>query len=263
MTNHLTKTSDNQPSIRQACEFLSDYAVLLFGSGATCVRMEKNIYRMARSFGYTAEFSILPRHIHLTVQSPDEAFTSVIAQREYPISFERIASLSKLSWQLADNEIDYPCAVRCLSNISREHCMDPWFLLLLVSLANAAFCRLFGGDAVAMAMVFAATAAGFMLKQMLTERRWDFRIVIFTSALVSAVIASTDGLFGLGATPGIAVGTSVLYLVPGIPFINSFCDFLDRHYLCAFGRMMNAVVILCCLSLGLCAGMMLMNISMF
>ena len=70
-------------------------------------------------------------------------------------------------------------------------------------------------------------------------------------------------LFGLGSTPGIAIGSSVLYLVPGIPFLNSFSDLLNHHYICAFSRFMDAVVLTCCLSLGLCAGMAMMQVGMF
>lgn len=75
--------------------------------------------------------------------------------------------------------------------------------------------------------------------------------------------ACAGGITGLGLTPEIAVATSVLYLVPGIPFINSFCDLIDRHYICAYGRAMHAIVLVCCLSFGLCAGMALMHVPMF
>ena len=253
-----------RPSVKEVGDFLSEYAVTLFGSGATCIRMEKNLHRIARSQGMEVAFSILPRHIHLTVYGDDsETSTSVTAIRDIPISFAKIASLSKLSWQLADRHVDLSQAVRLMDRIKATPSTNPWLLLVLVSLANASFCRLFGGDFIAMALVFAATFAGFFVKQMLAEHHVDFRLTAMVCSFVSAVIASADALFSLGTTPEIAVGTSVLYLVPGIPFINSFCDMIDRHYLCSFGRMMNAVVISCCLSVGLCAGMMLMNLGMF
>jgi uncharacterized membrane protein YjjP (DUF1212 family) len=59
------------------------------------------------------------------------------------------------------------------------------------------------------------------------------------------------------------MATSVLYLVPGIPYINSVSDMLDGHYLCAFGRLMNAVILTCCLSAGLCGGLLLMGLKLF
>lgn len=136
-------------------------------------------------------------------------------------------------------------------------------LTALVAIANASFCRLFSGDIIAMCAVFIATFAGFGLKHFLTVHGVNVKLTVLVCAFVSSLITALSGLTGIGSTPEIAVATSVLYLVPGIPFINSFCDFFDGHYLCAFGRFMHALIILCCLSLGLCAGMWTMHLGMF
>lgn len=251
------------PGVRETCLFLSEYAVQLFGSGCTCIRLEKNMKRIAASLGMNVEFSVLPRHIHITVSKGDSDFTSVIGIRDLPISFSRITDLSRLSWQMADGKIDFLTARSVLPRICNCACVNPWLLLLLVSLANASFCRLFSGDPMAMATVFIATFIGFLVKQILVRRHMDIRLTVLFCSFLSAMIAAAGSLLGIGGRPEIAVATSVLYLVPGIPFINSFCDLLDRHYLCAFGRAMNAVMLLCCLSLGLCAGMAVMHMAMF
>lgn len=253
----------NPPDVRETCLFLAEYAVQLFGSGCTCIRLEKNMKRIAASLGMNVEFSILPRHIHITVTQGSADFTSVVGIRDMPISFSRITDLSRLSWQLADGKIDFYQARDVLPRVCNCLSVNPWMLTTLVSVANASFCRLFNGDAFAMAVVFVATFAGFMLRRLLAARHTDVRVTVFLCAFLSSLIASGASVAGIGDTPDIAVATSVLYLVPGIPFINSFCDLLDRHYLCAFGRAMNAVVLLCCLSLGLCAGMALLNLNMF
>lgn len=250
-------------SVREACEFLSEYAVVLFGSGATCIRLEKNMCRIAESFGMEVAFSVLPQHIHITLKRGEEVFTSVVTIRALPISFAKIASLSKLSWQISDRRIDFECAVATLNRIKHERVIKKWELILLVSLANAAFCRLFNGDIIAMSIVFIATLTGFIFKLEMARRHFDVRIIVFVCALVSSVIASLDGFFSLGTTPGIAIGTSVLYLIPGIPFINSFCDLIGKHYLCAFGRALNAAVLCLCLSAGLSLGLFLMHNGMF
>ncbi len=252
-------------STGEATEFLANYSGLLFGSGSTCVRLEKNVKRMAQSIGLMAEITILPRHIHLTIRragSP-EVLTSITSIRDVPINFNVITSLSRLSWALADREITFREGIERFGEIERMGGTAPGVVLLLVSLANASFCRLFEGDLTAMAIVFVATFAGFFLKQTMAIKHVDARIITAVCAFVSAVIASADNLFSLGASPMITLGTSVLYLIPGIPLINSFCDMIDRHYICAFGRLMNAVVTLCCLSFGLCLGMWLMNMGMF
>ena len=113
-------------------------------------------------------------------------------------------------------------------------------MLILTSLANASFCRLFGGDFVAMLIVFVSTMAGFRLKQIMLEHKHDVRLTFLCCSFVSAVLSAGGHIFNIGATPEIALGTSVLYLFPG-PF-------------------MDAVILTACLSLGLCAGMLIMGL---
>lgn len=253
------------PTAKDMCLFLADYAGWLFSSGATCIRLEKNVGRIAEVAGMTVELAIMPRHIHLTVNdaATGEIFTSIATIVERPISYDINTRLSRLSWDIADRKIGIVDGMRMFKEIVAMPGNNPTVTLLLASVANASFCRLFGGDIAAMAVVLVATMAGFYLKQQLSARKVDFRLTVVASSFVSAVLAAADGLFQLGATPDISIGTSVLYLVPGIPFINSFCDMIDRHYVCAMSRFMNASVITCCLSVGLFVGMMLMNVGMF
>jgi len=227
--------------------------------------MEKNVKRIADAYGKQAEITISPRHVHISILNQDksEFVTAISSSSPCATSFDMITRLSRLSWEIADDHIDLQSAWRKFRDISAEDRQNKWLVCILVSFANMAFCRLFGGDAIAMLTVFIATFAGFYLKQVMTKRKIDIRLTVVTCSFVSAVLASADSLFNLGTTPGIAIGTSVLYLVPGIVFINSFCDMLDGHYICAISRFFDATILTCCLSGGLCAGMMLMRTGMF
>lgn len=258
-------TPESAPTPRQLCTFLGAYASAMLGSGATCTRIEKNSARIAARSGLRAELFIMPRHVHVCVRRPGSEH---VAEELVPIApggvnFNINARLSRLSWDYADSGMTLPQASRLMHSLL--HCpgvANRW-LAPLVGLAGASFCRIFGGDAVAMAIVFFATALGVALKQLLLRRHWDTRVVFILCAFVSSLIGAADSLLGLGATPAVTVGTSILYLVPGIPFINSFSDMLAGHYICAFGRLMDAVVLTACLSLGLCAGMFVMHLGMF
>ena len=258
-------TSSHRPSAKEVCLFLSDYAVTLLACGATCIRLEKNINRMACAFGKRMEVTIMPRHIHMTVcgNNDDDIFTSIATVKSAPISFSLNTALSRLSWNVKDEGLSLAEAKRRFRKIASCDSENQWLTLLLASLANASFCGIFGGDLIAMAIVFIATAAGFNLKQVLAGRHVDARVIFFLCAFVSSIIGAADFLFPSGQTPAVAVGTSVLYLVPGIPFLNSFSDLLYRHYICAFSRFTDAVVLTGCLSLGLCLGMWAMKVGMF
>lgn len=255
----------NEPTLKEICIFLSEYAAWLLGSGATCIRMERNISRIAESWNCRAEMTILPRHIHLTVSHPDrtDSYTYIVATHEMPISFEVNTLLSRLSWETSDQKLSLEATKEKFKEIISTRMSNRWVVLLLASCANAAFCRLFSGDMEAVGIIFCTTLIGFFLKQELGKRKVDIRVIFFLCAFVSSLLASAAVVFHLGATPETAVGTSVLYLVPGIPFLNSFSDMLDRHYICAFGRFTHAVVLTCCLSMGLLCGMMTSGMSMF
>ena len=267
MATLMTMENDTQsPTLQAGSEFLSAYSERLFSSGSTCIRLEKNVGRIARAWGMDVDISILPHHLHITVHDAGrtDAVTTVTTIQPRAVSFATITCLSSLSWDIADGHVDFGEALsrfNALPDTVGE--IGPWQELLLVSVANASFCRLFGGDMIAMVIVFLATMAGYALKQTMLERGCDIRVTFIACSFISAVLASADSLFSLGTTPVIAVGTSVLYLVPGIPFLNSLSDMIDGHYICAFGRLMHALVLTACLSVGLLAGMIAMNINMF
>ena len=266
MITKILKASEcGNATARDLCVFLADYSARLLASGATCIRIDKNVKRIAQRYGMEADMTVMPRHIHLTVvdDCTCQIHTSIATVPETGISFDVNTRLSRLSWEIADGKVDFHTAVERYYEVLHDNIQNRWVVLALVALANASFCRLFGGDAVAMAIVGVATLVGFFIKQELAGRHTDVRLVFIICAFVSSVIASTDYVFAIGTTPQIAIGTSVLYLVPGIPFLNSFSDMLYRHYLCAFARFADAVIMTASLSIGLCAGMFIMKIGMF
>lgn len=265
------KTSDKSPAQTYCPDpeeltlFLSRYSARLIGAGATCIRLEKNVGRIARACGMQAELYITPRHVHISVwRKGSTAVRTSIAAVSHPcISFNLNTQLSRLSWEMADGKTDFKNAVKVFNRLLDSDRQNKWLVMVLVAFANASFCRLFGGDWAAMAVVWTATLAGYYLKLMLLARGWDARAMAIVCSFVSAVLGASDQLFSIGATPEVAMATSVLYLVPGIPFINSFSDMLYRHYLCALSRFLDAVIMTACLSIGLCAALLLMRMGMF
>lgn len=245
--------------------FLATYCASILSAGSTCARLEKNVARMANAFGVDVDVAVMPRHIHMTLvdRSGGAPVTRVIGVRPLNVSFRIVAGLSSLSSDVAAGKLDFAEAPRRYTSVMSEGGKIDTMVILGASAANASFCRLFGGDVVAMLVVALATLAGVTLKQTLLAMHCDVRVAFMLSAFVSAVIGCTCILFGIGATPTVALGTSVLYLVPGIPFLNSFSDMLDRHYICAFVRFTDAAVLTGCLSAGLCAAMWAMGVGMF
>ena len=53
------------------CEFLSSYAAAMLKSGGSTERCERTVRRIANTFGYTTEMTILPRSVLLTLIGND------------------------------------------------------------------------------------------------------------------------------------------------------------------------------------------------
>lgn len=262
MTTSLRTSKEEQKDV---CAFIADFASRLLGCGATCIRIEKNVKRIALSYGYETDVTVLPSHIEATVfdAQSGEQVSLVRPIAKSGINFALNTNLSRLSWEIADNHISLDDARQKYDEIISQRLTPSFEVLILTSFANASFCRLFGGDWMAMVVVFVATFIGFRIKQMMLGAHKDARLTFLVSAFVSASLSAACQLFHLGDTPDIAVGTSVLYLVPGVPYINVVSDMLDHHYLCAFSRFIDACILTACLSLGLCCGMFILNIEWF
>lgn len=244
-------------------DFLAGYTAWLWGCGATCSRIEKNVGRIAEVYGCRADLTIMPGHVTVALSSEATAASGIFTRRTPPcgINFSINAALSALSWNIRDKRISFSTAVGEFGRITSDRYTSGPRIALLTSLANAAFCRLFGGDAAAMAVVFAATLAGCFVKHTLLRLKADVRFVFMLCAFISSVLCAAVTLWSLTSTPQVAMATAVLYLIPGVPYLNAAGDLIGRHYLCAFTRCTDAVVLTAMLSAGLCAGLYLMNVD--
>ena len=137
-----------------------------------------------------------------------------------------------------------------------------YLVLVLVAIANASFCRLFQGDFSSMLIVFCATLIGFRIRQILFKRHWNHLAVFVICSFIASLIGSFGYLFDFGDTPQIAMGTSVLFLIPGVPMINSIMDIIDGHVLAGTSRFINASLLIISIAIGLSLTMLITNIKM-
>lgn len=247
-------------NLTDSINFLTGYAALLLSSGATTLRVEKNISRMAEFYNKKVSLMIMPRHVEIMLS--DGTHTKIrITEWHRGINFYAITALSRLSWRVVEENIDVETARHHLQEIKSNKRLPVWIVTLAAGLANTSFCRLFEGDYIAMLFVFLATVSGFYTKHKLVNTMGvDARIATIVVACISSVISCGASIYGLGDTPDVALATSVLYLVPGIPYINAFSDFIGGHYICALSWLVSALETTVCLGTGLVLGNYILNI---
>ena len=229
--------------LTEILDFIADYATYLLASGVHTSRVIRNSQRIGQSQGVDIQLSSFQKSTILTVRddATGEAVTRVVKIPALPISFERNSDLSALSWDALDDRLPLDEIRRRYGELIDKPRIDPIFVLVTVGLANASFCRLFGGDWTAAGIVFTATLVGF-------------------AAFMASLCASAALRFD--CTAETALATSVLYLVPGVPLINGVIDIVEGHILIGFSRLINALLLIICIAIGLSATLLMVKNSL-
>ena len=235
----------------------------MLGAGVHTSRVVRNSKRIGEALGTEVRIHTSQKTATLTVceKGGSTMSTRVLDIPGFPISFEWNADLSALSWAAYDNDMSLEAIQHKFDELISKPKINPWFVLFMVGLANASFCRLFGGGVWAMLIVFTSTLVGFFTRQHLTRRGVNHYIVFIVSAFVASLCASSALSLGIESAE-IALATSVLYLVPGVPLINGVIDITDGHIQIGISRLVNALMLIVCIAIGMSGTLMLVKDSL-
>ncbi len=254
-----------RPQIQELTNFLSEYAAKMLSIGTYTARIERCVCRIAGAYGYEASLMIFVRHFIISVMDPaDNSIrrTYVKTGAAARISFDLISELSALSWEIYDEKIPLARARAAFVEILASQKKSFAKTLVLLSVANAAFCELFGGDGGAMALVFAATAFGICARHLLSKLKINLKIQYIAVSFAVSFIVSLGARYGLSATPDVAVGSSILFLIPGVWLINSVFDILNENMLVGISRGLNTGLLIICIAIGLFLTLSISNLGL-
>ena len=181
-----------QAELTELLDFIGEYATYLLGSGVHTSRVVRNARRIGASQSVDVRLTTFQRTSILTVREEGnpQVVTQVVEIPHLPISFERNSDLSSLSWEAVDRRLPLDVIREKFRKLTAKPRMDPMFVLMVVGLANASFCKLFNGDWVAVGIVFTSTLAGFSARQQLTKAGVNHFIIFILSAFVASLCAS-------------------------------------------------------------------------
>ncbi|MBN2730389.1 MAG: threonine/serine exporter family protein [Bacteroidales bacterium] len=253
-----------ETDILEVSDLLLDLAITLMASGAHTSRVVRNVARAAESFGYSTDLTVFQMSVLMTLTRLNDSnvrHTAIRKIKPMALNFRTISNLSALTWSAYDNKLPLEELKEEFNDILNTPRMSRWLVLFLVACANAAFCRLFTGDIYAMLFVFAGTLVAFFMRQEMLHRHINHFVVFITCAFVSSMIAGISYKLNIGTTPDVALATSVLFLIPGVPMINSIIDILEGHVLAGTSRLINATNLIICIALGLFITLQLLGVD--
>jgi len=243
-----------KPSIQNISDFLIDYAGAMLSSGTYTARISKCVGRIGAIYGYDININFFFHHFSLNIVDKEDNSiyrTYIIPNQHIYLNFKLILDLSALSWAIYDKKYDLELSKKLFKKFTNQKKYSYFNNLILVSLANACFCRLFGGDFMGGVFVFLGTSVGLTLRYFLNKFKIDTRIQCAICAFVSSWIVYLGISMNYILKADIALGSSILYLIPGVFFINSIIDILKDHILMGLSRIISVVILVCCIAVGI------------
>lgn len=242
-----------------ALDFISEYATYMLASGVHTSRTLRCTQRIGVSQDIEVHFSTFQKSTIISVRDVDssEVITRVVPIPSLPINFQRNADLGTLSWTAMDEGLSLETIREKFNELTAKALTPPLFVLLAVGVANASFCKLFGGDWISMLIVFISTLIAFALKQQLQSKELNHFLVFIITAFAASLLASVSLFFKCSSE--VAIATSVLFLVPGVPLINGVIDIVEGYILIGYSRLINAALLIFCIGIGLSATLMIVK----
>ncbi|MDR2883860.1 MAG: threonine/serine exporter family protein [Deferribacteraceae bacterium] len=228
---------------------------LLMQCSADSNRIDRNLRRAAASMGIPADkFNM---HINFTtliinISEGGESVTKLIKIRQHAVNMRVLSAISKMTWRAVLQEYTLDQYEDEIQEISKMKTIYPRPVIVVAAAAAcASFATLFSCDLPAAGITFITVAIAIFLRQELQKRHLNHYMVTAIVAFVATTISGLLGHLELSSTPLQAIAASVLFLIPGIPLINSVDDMIDGYTIVGVTRGVNAAILIGSIAFGM------------
>ena len=265
---------------RRALELVTRIGEVLLKNGGEIFRVQQTMQLVAKAYGIPGfQVYVLANGLFVSMQEEGRTITRPVesgdaAGREHLFGQEHLASQAHLASQVRYVPLSsvHLGRVAAVNNLSREIVAQKYTVeeafqkieqvdqlpftsnavqTLMSGLGAGAFCILFGGSLLDSAAAFLSGLVLWIFVLFLTARGANKIMVnILASALVTAMGVLFFHLFSFGDSMDMIVIGSIVPLLPGVPLTNSIRDYLNGDYLSGTIRMIDAVLVACCIALG-------------
>ena len=126
----------------------------------------------------------------------------------------------------------------------------PWIVAPEVGIACAAFGRLLGMDWGGFIPVFAAATTGYGVRYSLARRGVNVFVAAGVVAFLSSVLSGLGAKLSGSTAVNLAMISSVLQLVPGVPALNAQSDIMEGHPTLGAARAVWVMMLLMFIAIG-------------
>ena len=241
--------------IRKKVKILLRMGCLLSENGANANQIVRDMRRAAAYMGIPADdlhIHIAYSNILINIHSPEDCFTSFRNVQYLGANMDIISSISVLTWTALRNEYTLDEFSQKLEEIAKK---DPPHSdatsAIFAGFACGAFPILFGGTIISAWITTFCALLGFIILLILKRFQINGYISIACAAAVSSGLAFLSGCIFDSADVIYAMIACTLFMVPGIPLINTVDDLLNNYILAGISRAVHTLLIVGSMTVGI------------
>jgi uncharacterized membrane protein YjjP (DUF1212 family) len=250
----------------QATNTIIEATLLMHEYGAESILIEQTSQRLGRAFKIdSVELALVSAAIVMTTFTNNRTQSVSITRRAHDksINMSVVCDIQRIIKDVEEKKIKVDFVLEAIQNITPQQ-YNKWLVVFVVGLSCACFSYLHGGDLAAFFATFSMAAMGMYIRQKLAARRFIGALTFgFTAFLVTLVAGISQQIWPLSSTPQIILVSSVLFLVPGFPFVNSFLDAIEGYMLMGWGRWLHASLLVIATSIGIMLAMHILNLKVW
>ncbi len=246
------KQTDITRAIINVCISLLEY-------GAESILVEQSASRLGKALGVSSvEMSMIPSAIVLTTLHENHCVTTTRRVHKKGINMSIVSYIQKIINEVENKKLDENFVTHALNRANPIR-YNHWLVALMVGLACMSFAYLQKGDLNTLIVTFFASFISLSIKHEIDKRKFIHSLSFGIGAFFATLIASI-ALY-ISETPHIALASSVLFLFPGFPFINSILDSLKGYLSMGWGRWLFASLLTLSTTIGVILATSLIGIK--
>ena len=252
---HIVKDDDSVPSteatLKEKATLVGRVGLMMLSVGTGAWRVRNSMNEVARTLGISCTADIGLLSIEYTCYEENGTYTHSISLPTTGVNTDKLTELEQFMREFPEKAAHF--SVKQIHLVLDEIQKKPanykaWNLGLAAAIACCAFTFLLGGGPVEMILAFIAAGVGNIIRTKLIKHHFTLFLNIAASISAACLIYTiclklAEMLFHVAAVHEAGYICSILFIIPGFPFITSGIDLAKLDLRSGLERLTYSIII--------------------
>jgi uncharacterized membrane protein YjjP (DUF1212 family) len=201
--------------------------------------------------------------VQILAADGDARLASFVAASPTGVDMDRVACAMRAIGKLDAGRISLPAAIEIVKEIAHRPPAPTWLFALAAAAGAAALSVIFGVEHLgAIALIVASSAAGAVLRRVLSRYSTNALLQPLCAALLAGIIGALATRFNLSSSLRLVAVCPCMILVPGPHFLNGMVDLSAARVSLGTSRLIFAGLVVAAISIGLLLGLGILGVTL-